>query len=80
MVTDYLKSSKIEIKFLPPYSPNLNLIERLWRFLNKKVRDNRYYEKFSEFKEAVMAFFEKTPKFFDELKTLLRRNFHVVNL
>lgn len=80
VVTDYLKSSKIEIKFLPPYSPNLNLIERLWRFLNKKVRDNRYYEKFSEFKEAVMAFFEKIPKFFDELKTLLRRNFHVVNL
>ena len=29
--------------FLPPYSPNLNLIERLWKFLRKKVVSNKYY-------------------------------------
>lgn len=80
LVTEYLVTSKIEVKFLPPYSPNLNLIERLWRFLNKKVRDNKYYQKFSEFKAAIMSFFENIPKFFNELKTLLRRNFHIVNL
>ncbi|WP_434062172.1 transposase [Candidatus Rhabdochlamydia oedothoracis] len=33
---------------MPPYSPDLNLIERLWRFMNKKVLNNRYYEKFLE--------------------------------
>ena len=80
LVTEYLETSKIEVKFLPPYSPNLNLIERLWRFLNKKVRNNKYYQKFSEFKVAVMSFFENIPKFFDELKTLLRRKFQVINL
>ncbi|QYF48368.1 DDE superfamily endonuclease [Candidatus Rhabdochlamydia oedothoracis] len=42
IVANYLKTSRVEIKFLPPYSPDLNLIERLWRFMNKKVRNNRY--------------------------------------
>ncbi|WP_220017680.1 transposase [Candidatus Rhabdochlamydia oedothoracis] len=44
IVANYLKTSRVEIKFLPPYSPDLNLIERLWRFMNKKVRNNRYTE------------------------------------
>ena len=37
MVGEFLKKSRIQFKFLPPYSPNLNLIERLWKFLKKKV-------------------------------------------
>jgi transposase len=32
---------------LPPYSPNLNLIERFWRFFHKKVTYNKYYEDFA---------------------------------
>ena len=40
-----------------PYAPNLNLIERLWRFMNKKVRNNKYYEKFAEFESAIYNFF-----------------------
>jgi transposase len=63
MVADYLKTSRVEIKFLPPYSPDLNLIERLWRFMNKKVRNNRYYEKFVDFKTEIYSFFEKFPKY-----------------
>ena len=54
MVTEYLKESKVELVFLPPYSPNLNLIERYWKFFKKKVLYNKYYEKFSEFKEACL--------------------------
>ena len=34
---DYLKASRIQLVFLPPYAPNLNLIERLWRFFKKRV-------------------------------------------
>jgi len=37
----------IELVFLPAYSPNLNLIERLWKFFRKKVMYNQYHEKFS---------------------------------
>ena len=57
-VRDYLASSKLKMHFLPPYSPNLNPIERLWKFANERVLYNQYYEKFKDFKEAVLGFFE----------------------
>lgn len=57
LVQEYLGSSKIKMHFLPPYSPNLNPIERLWKFMNEKVLYNKYYEKFVDFKGAVFGFF-----------------------
>ena len=39
----------IELLFLPPYSPNLNLIERLWKLTKKRCLTNRYYENFDKF-------------------------------
>ena len=35
----------IVLKFLPPYSPNLNPIERLWKVMNEKVRNNRFFKR-----------------------------------
>ena len=52
-VTKYAESLKIELMFLPSYSPNLNLIERLWKFVKKKCLYSRYYEKFPAFKAAI---------------------------
>ena len=78
LVKEFLIGSRVEIKFLPPYAPNLNLIERLWRFMNKKVRNNQYYEKFSEFKIAVLGFFENLGSLKDEMMKLLKKNFHIV--
>lgn len=43
----------IELLFLPPSSPNLNLIERLWRFVRKECLYNTYYEHFDPFKQAI---------------------------
>ena len=43
----------LELLFLPPYSPNLNLIERLWRFVRKECLYSRYYEHFPLFKQAI---------------------------
>ncbi|MDH4129974.1 MAG: transposase, partial [Spirochaetota bacterium] len=43
---------------LPSYSPNLNLIERLWKYLKKKIIYNKYYETFGEFRNAIYDFFE----------------------
>jgi len=43
----------IELLFLPPSSPNLNLIERLWRFVRKECLYNTYYEHFDAFKQAI---------------------------
>ena len=58
-VTAYLQTSKIKIHFLPPYSPNLNPIERLWKLLKEKVMCNVYYEYFDDFKHAVLGFLEE---------------------
>jgi transposase len=59
--------------FLPPYSPNLNLIERLWRFFKGKIC-TEYYEKFKQFRNAVFGFFENIEKYKKELSTLLIDN------
>lgn len=56
-VREYLKNSKIALHFLPPYSPNLNPIERLWKWMKERVIYNTYYEHFEEFKSAVLGFF-----------------------
>ena len=46
-------SLKIELLYLPSYSPNLNLIERLWRFVRKESLNSTYYEKFEDFSAAI---------------------------
>lgn len=55
-VTAFLETSKIAMHFLPPYSPNLNPIERLWKLMNEYVINNKYYEKFPEFKDSIFKF------------------------
>jgi transposase len=54
----YLRNSKIKLHFLPPYSPNLNPIERLWKWLKQRVLYNSYYEEFEDFRNAVLGFLE----------------------
>ena len=71
-----LKGSKIVFHYLPGYSPNLNLIERLWKFFKKKILYNRYYEKFEDFLSACQGFFRCRTKYRDELRSLLTENFH----
>ncbi len=77
-VTEYLKTSRIEFRFLPPYSPNLNLIERVWKFMRKKVINDKYYEKFSEFKEALTKFVEGLPYQRTELKQFIGTKMHLL--
>jgi len=77
LLKKHLKGTKIQLVFLPPYSPNLNLIERYWKFFKKKVLNNRYYETFDEFKRACESFFRKRKKYFLELQALLTEHFHI---
>lgn len=58
IVQEYLKTSKIILHHLPPYSPNLNPIERLWKWMKERVIYNSYYEHFEDFKKAIFGFFE----------------------
>ena len=78
LVYEYLKTSRIKLLFMPPYSPNLNLIERLWKFLRKTILYNKYYEKFADFKSAVLQFFENITQYRDKLSTLLTKNFQII--
>ena len=71
LVKDWLKTSRIEPIYLPPYSPNLNLIERFWKCLKKEVILNQFYPKFSDFKYALLAFCNKSSP---EHKALLRQS------
>lgn len=74
----YLETSRVKRIPLPTYSPNLNPIERLWKFFKKKVLYNRYYEKFPEFKKACLDFFETLDQHKPELRSLLTENFQLV--
>ena len=77
LLKEALKGTKIKLIFLPPYSPNLNLIERYWKFFKKKVLNNRYYKTFAEFKRACESFFRKRKAYLPELQSLLTENFHI---
>ena len=74
-----MKGLRIRQAFLPPYSPSLNLIERLWKMLRKKVINTGFYRTKEEFRRAVMNFFEHIAEYKEELKPLLTLNFRLVN-
>ena len=58
-VIEVAQSLGITLLFLPPYSPNLNIIERLWKFVKKKVLYAKYYQNFQLFQNAIAnAFYE----------------------
>jgi transposase len=66
----------IELLFLPPYSPNLNLIERLWKFVKNKCLYSTYYETFKDFKRAIEdCLAEVSGKYQIALTTLLTLKF-----
>ena len=80
VVWELAASLNIELLYLPPYSPNLNLIERLWKFVKKKCLYSKYYADFDLFKQAIsdcLAHTHDTYK--DELDSLLTLNFQTFN-
>ena len=60
LVMEKAKRLNIELCFLPAYSPNLNLIERVWKFVKKKCLYSKYYEKFPAFQAAISKCLEET--------------------
>ena len=70
------KHEKLRIIYLPPYSPNLNLIERLWRLMRKEKLSTHYYESFDDFKKSLLDFFDNIEDVKDKLDSLMTWNFH----
>lgn len=54
------KTLNIELLYLPSYSPQLNLIERLWKFVRNECLYSKYYAHFDDFKAAISTCLEQT--------------------
>ena len=79
IVKEFLEEHpRIILKFIPPYSPNLNSIERLWKILKKKVVYNKFYLKFDDFREKVIDFLENEIWKNDEFKNIITDNFQII--
>ena len=74
---EWVNGTKIKQIFLPPYSPNLNLIERLWKFLRKKVINTGFYRTKEKFRQAVKDFFDNIGNYKEELESLLTLKFRL---
>ena len=68
---------KIDLVYLPPYSPNLNLIERVWKFVKKEAFSNRTFADFASFKSSIDGL---PTKYKDRTATLLTHNFETIEL
>lgn len=80
IVKDKADELNIKLHFLPPYSPNLNPIERLWKIMNEHVRNNKYFATAKEFRDKIDEFFSQTlPKIGDILASRINDNFQVLN-
>ena len=66
----------IRLLFLPSYSPNLNLIERLWKFIRRRALYGRYHPTFAEFQAAIQEVLDGlSTTYAEDLKTLMTLNF-----
>ena len=71
------KQLDFQLLFLPPYSPNLNLIEHFWKFLRKKVTCNLLHPTFADFRSAVHRVLKNVAAIREKLSTLMTENFHL---
>ena len=76
LVMSTAEQLQIELCFLPTYSPNLNLIERLWRYVKKECLYSVYYSSFKPFKNAIVNCLTQTQNK-SALKTLLTLKFQM---
>ena len=77
-VADKAKELDIELLYLPPYSPNLNLIERLWRFIKKQVLYSKHYDSFNAFRNSIdNCINDLSTRFKNEMESLMTMKFQL---
>ena len=79
LVRDEALKRNIVLHYLPPYSPNLNPIERLWKVMNENVRNNVFFTSAKHFRDAISEFFETTIlKIGQSLRGRINDNFQTI--
>ena len=78
-LTAWLTGTRLVQVFLPTYSPNLNLIERLWKFLRQKIINTTFYRTKGAFKTAVLSFFNRLDEFGTALASVMSLRFHILD-
>lgn len=78
-IQKFAKALAIKIHYLPPYSPNLNPIERMWKLMRESVMYNKYYASFVEFTEATISFFKNIGRKKSILRARITDNFQVLH-
>lgn len=77
LVKAHLVGKRVRFVYLPAYSPNLNLIERLWKFCKKTVLI-QFYATYAQFTQAIAAFFQNLGRYAKELSPLMAQNFEIL--
>jgi transposase len=78
-IQDFVSKTNITLHYLPPYSPNLNPIERLWKIMHEQVTYNRYYPKFADFTEGILGFFRNIEQYKSIIQSRITDNFQRLN-
>ena len=80
LVREEALKKNIVLHYLPPYSPNLNPIERLWKVMNEEVRNNVFFTSAKHFRDAISEFFDTTiAKIAHSLRGRINDNFQTIN-
>jgi transposase len=78
LVQSLAASLGVQLEFLPSYSPNLNLIERVWKFVKKECLSSKYYANFEEFQRGISTcIHDLGTKHRAAMTTLITRNFQM---
>jgi len=77
-VTEEARRQRILLDYLPPYSPNLNPIERLWKFVRQEFFKDKYRATFAIFRTQLDDFFAHLDQYRDQLVSLITTNFELV--
>ena len=71
---------RIKLHFVPAYCPHLNPIERLWGLMHKHITHNRCYERFADFRDAMLTFLrEEVPGNWDAYCDTVSDNFRIIS-
>ena len=77
LVKAHLQGKRVRFVYLPSYSPNLNVIERLWKFCKKTIWVT-FYATSAQFTQSIDAFFQELKCYRPELSTLMTENFEIL--